>query len=178
MTDRGGGREIIGTAYHEAGHAVMGCLVGRIPEFATVVPDGTGAVGRTQYPDDVPACARRYFDQSDEKKRYTEARVLSEIAATIAQDLKQPGRAHDMADAEDARQARELVIELVSWEDDRDSYLPRAQEKATALLKEHWPWVEAVAKALLARKTLTGVDIVALRPPGVVSPIPAWAARS
>jgi ATP-dependent Zn protease len=177
MTDSGGDRDLTGTAYHEAGHAVMGCLVGRVLTFATIVPDGTGAVGRTQYADDVPACARRYFDRSEEKKRYTEARVLSEIAAMIAQDLKEPGRPHDMADAEDARQARELVIELVSWEDDRDAYLPRAQKRATAILKEHWRWVEAVAQALLQRKTLTDAEIVALRPSGVVSPIPPFGPR-
>jgi hypothetical protein len=32
-------------------------------------------------------------------------------------------------------------------------------------LKAHWPWVEAVAGALLQRETLSRADILALRPP-------------
>src|SRR5262245_29014532 len=98
MTDNPTDQERIATAYHEAGHAVMGCLAGRTLEFVTIVPDGTGAVGRTQFTDDVPDGAKRYFDQSEKKQRYGKARVLCEVAGTIAHDLQEPGRAHDKSD--------------------------------------------------------------------------------
>jgi ATP-dependent Zn protease len=50
-----------------------------------------------------------------------------------------------------------------SWQD-IDIYLANARAQASALLNEHWPWVEAVAKALIERKTLTGDEVLALRP--------------
>ena len=54
------------TAYHESGHAVMGCLVQRFPLWVSIIPDGRGGVGRTEFDTD----GRRYshFDQSDAKK--------------------------------------------------------------------------------------------------------------
>jgi hypothetical protein len=35
------------TAYHEAGHAVMGCILGRPPLCVSIVPDAHGNVGQT-----------------------------------------------------------------------------------------------------------------------------------
>jgi ATP-dependent Zn protease len=51
----------------------------------------------------------------------------------------------------------------VSWQDHED-YLAEAQAKTVQLLKRHWPWVEAVARALLERKTLSREEILSLRP--------------
>jgi hypothetical protein len=107
-------------------------------------------------------CLNARLDQSDEKKRYCEVRVLTEMAGTIAQDLSDPERVHDMADAEDARWARELVQDMVSWQD-HEAYLNEAREKVAAMVKQHWPWIAAVALALLGKQTLTGAEVVALR---------------
>jgi ATP-dependent Zn protease len=144
------------TAYHEAGHAVMGCLLQRFPLWVSIIPDGKGGVGRTEFDPD----GRRYshFDQSDAKKAYIRARVLIEVAGTLAHDIKFPGRVHDEGDAHDEHWARDLVIE-VSWEDDRDAYLARAKQEAKTLLQENWNLVEKVAAALLAGKRLDRADL-------------------
>jgi ATP-dependent Zn protease len=61
------------TAYHEAGHAVIGILVGRLPLSATIVPDGTGMVGKVEFDSDAPPQARRHFDTSAIKRNYARA---------------------------------------------------------------------------------------------------------
>jgi cell division protease FtsH len=148
------------TAYHEAGHAVMGFVLRRYPQSISIIPDGTGAVGKTEFDKDAPKGGFRYFDDSDAKRRYIRIRVLIEVAGTIAHDLKFPGRDHDQGDAHDNHWARELIVESVSWEDDHEVYLERTKQEATLLLKENWHLVEAVAGALLQWQTLTRAGLL------------------
>src|SRR5258706_2958076 len=114
------------TAYHEAGHAVMGCVLQRYPLSVSIVADGKGVVGKTVFERDAPPGGFRYFDDSDEKKRYIRTLVLIEAAGTIAHVIKYPGRAHDQGDANDQHWAQQLVTEGVRVEDDREGYLARA----------------------------------------------------
>jgi hypothetical protein len=53
---------------------------------------------------------------------------------------------------------------MVSWDDDREGDLAASKVRATELLKQNWPWVEAVAKALIVRKTLQRQDLLDLKP--------------
>jgi hypothetical protein len=71
--------ERIATAYHEAGHAVMGCILGRFPESATIIPNGNGTVGETRFETDVhvPEFVLHYFDRSPAKQHFAEQRVLT-----------------------------------------------------------------------------------------------------
>jgi hypothetical protein len=50
------------TAYHEAGHAVIGCVLQRYPLSVSIVSDGKGAVGKTEFEQDAPPGGFRYFD--------------------------------------------------------------------------------------------------------------------
>ena len=148
------------TAHHEAGHAVMGCLVGRLPLSATIVRRGPVA-GEVIFE---PTTQRfRYFDTSPEKRELARQRVYTELAGTIAHDLYKPGREHDIADETDLQFTHDLIIELVSWED-RDSYLAEAQRGATLLLAQNRAWLDAVAAALLKDGTLVREQILSLRP--------------
>jgi hypothetical protein len=113
-----------GTAYHEAGHAVVGAVRGRPPIFATIIPDGAGAVGKTEFPDDLRPEYKTHFGNSPEKRAYIETRILTSVAGTIAHDLRFPGRAHDAADVNDDRISRELIEDNAGWADnDREAYL-------------------------------------------------------
>ncbi|MDI1347099.1 MAG: hypothetical protein PSV22_23860 [Pseudolabrys sp.] len=152
----------IETAYHEAGHAFMGCLIDRLPISVTIVARGQ-ITGETFFEPDVPKFARRVLDPSPEKRRYAEQRVLTELADTAAHDLLCPGRIHDSGDENDLAITNELIKELVSWADNRDEYLRDCQTRAVKLLQQNWPWVEAVAKALLEKKTLQREIILSLR---------------
>lgn len=150
------------TAYHEAGHAVMGCVLERYPLSVSIIADGRGAVGRTEFEQDAPQGGFRHFDQSEAKKKYIRMRVLIEVAGTIAHDIKFPGRTHDGGDAYDDHWAKQLVIEGVHFEDGRDAYLASARQEAEGLLKENWPLVEKVAAALLERRELSRAELLRL----------------
>lgn len=150
------------TAYHEAGHVVMGCVVGRYPVSVTIVRNGPVA-GKTDFEPGVPSFARGHFNDSPQRRAYAEQRVLGELAGSIAHDLFKPGRTRDKADEVDLHYTRELIIELVSWQD-REEYLEQAQAKAKKLLEDNWQWVAAVARALCQRKTLSRDDLLPLRP--------------
>jgi ATP-dependent Zn protease len=153
----------LATAYHEAGHAVMGCIVGDPPLSATIVPDGKGAVGKVKFEAGIPEFAKSYLNDSPAKRQYAEQRILVELAGTAAHNLLEPGRPSDLGDQTDADSARDFARELVSWED-QSAYLCRARDEAETRLKAHWPWLEAVAAALLQHETLSRADILALRP--------------
>jgi hypothetical protein len=150
------------TAYHEAGHAVCGCLIGRFPLSVTIVRAGHAA-GRTEFEPGIPNYARGHFNESPERKAYARQRVLETLAGTIAHDLFMPGRTHDSGDEHDFHFARELMIDLVNWKD-HDAYLAEAKIECRALLGANWKWVAAVAEALLQRKTLSPEDVLALKP--------------
>jgi ATP-dependent Zn protease len=148
------------TAYHEAGHAVIGYVLERYPLSVSIVADGKGVVGKTEFEQDAPPGGFRYFDQSEMKKKYIRTRVLIEVAGTIAHDIKFPGRAHDEGDANDDHWAKLLVIEGVHFEHDRDAYLGSASQEAEDLLKKNWPLVEKLAAALLERHELSRTELL------------------
>jgi ATP-dependent Zn protease len=150
------------TAYHEAGHAVMGCVLGRNPLSVSIVGDGRGAVGKTEFEQDTPPGGFRHFDQSETKRKYIRTRVLIEVAGTIAHDIKFPGRAHDAGDAYDEYWANQLVTEGVHLEDDRNAYLASAKQEAEDLLRKNWRLVEKVAVALLERRELCRAELLAI----------------
>jgi ATP-dependent Zn protease len=150
------------TAHHEAGHAVIGCLYDRPPSSVTIVRDGAAA-GKAEFDPDIPDFARSYLNQSAQKRAYTEARVVGELSGSAAHDLFRPGRTPDQGDRHDLHWAKELISELVSWED-HDKYLEQARVKAKQLLRDNWEWVQAVARALLERKTLSRHEILDLNP--------------
>jgi ATP-dependent Zn protease len=153
-------RTLAATAYHEAGHAVIGVLVERLPLSATIKPDGTGVVGKVVFEADAPLQARRYFDDSGIKRAYARARVLGELAGSIAHDIAEPDRKRDGADEHDDYWSRELAREMVSWED-TDAYIDAARRETFDLLRANWQAVEALAQALLEKRTMQRHEILA-----------------
>jgi hypothetical protein len=152
------------TAYHEAGHAVMGAIRNRPPTEVTIIPKG-GVAGRTEFPKDWKAEFKRYLLDTPEKRDYIDTRVMTVLAGTIAHDLRCPGRKHDLGDARDEGGARDLIEQNACWAADcRDSYFQQLQETAHGSLQANWPWVEAVARTLLEGKTISGATVVSLRP--------------
>lgn len=121
-------------------------------------------MGKTEFPQDLRPEYKTHFGDSPEKRTYIETRILTSVAGTIAHDLRFPGRAHDAADANDDRSSRALIEDNAGWADNyRDTYLDRLQRIARDLLQANWPWVEAVAQALIELKAISTADIIELR---------------
>jgi ATP-dependent Zn protease len=148
------------TAYHEAGHAVVGAVRGRAPIFVTIIRDGC-AYGKNEFPEDWPPEFKNHFGDSPEKRAYIETRILTSVAGTVAHDLRFPDRAHDAGDAYDERSARAIIEDHAGWADsDRDSYFQQLQETARSILQTNWHWVEAVVRALIERKTIFTAEVM------------------
>jgi len=143
-----------GTAYHEAGHVVVGIIFGRVPQSSTILPDGNGRLGETKFDetlDYMKGGPNRWVEPG--YRHYIEGRVVGQLAGTAAHDLNEPGRAHDTGDTKDENDAKELIEYQVSHEL-RNGYLEKSKQTATDLLKRHGHAVEVVAQALLDQTTL------------------------
>lgn len=152
------------TAYHEAGHAIVGAIRDRWPTLVTIVVHGRVA-GKALFPEDWRPEFKGHFGNSSEKHFYIETRILIALAGTIAHDLRFPGRDHDAGDAYDERNARAVMEDNAGWADGcRDSYFEQLRDTARALLQTNWSWVEAVARALIESKTISGATVLRLRP--------------
>lgn len=153
-----------GTAYHEAGHAIMGAVRDTYPTHVTVVREGNVA-GKTDFADDWPAEFDKRSNDSPEKRQRVETLILIKLAAAIAHDIRVPGRVRDEGDDCDEKAARNFIADYAGWADAcQDSYFLRLQQIACETIREHWKWVEAVAAALMERKTILPGDIRTLRP--------------
>jgi hypothetical protein len=157
-----GGNNDIETAYHEAGHAVIGCLYGRFPTSITIEREGHAA-GKTDFEPAVLDFVLSHLSPSPRQSAYAEVRVVGELAGSAAHDLFKSRRTLDQGDKHDLHWAKQLIDELAGSESP-DTYLAFARAKATQLLQENWQWVEAVAPALLTRGTVSRAEILDLKP--------------
>src|SRR5438132_1398009 len=134
----------IGTTYHEAGHAVMGCIRRRYPTHVDILADADGNVGHTCFEKGIPEYADSYLSDSPEKRTYIATRVMGQVAGSVAHDLHDSGRTHDSGDDNDDQLARRIIDERASWaRNDRPGYLADCRSKATEELRRHWSWVKA-----------------------------------
>jgi hypothetical protein len=151
------------TAYHEAGHVVVGAVRGRPPNSVTIIRDKNSA-GKNEFSDDCPSKFKNYLSDSREKRKYVETRILISIAGTIAHDLRSPDRVHDSADEYDERCAQMIIEQNAGWAgDNRDGYFQQLQEIGRSLVRANWPWVESVARALIEHKTIGKAEIIKLQ---------------
>jgi ATP-dependent Zn protease len=156
-----GDRERIGTAFHEAGHATMGLLLRRPPKAASIVRDGHMA-GAVTFDKDRPQSTLSYFDKSQEKRLYLEMRVMITLAGTVAHDIMEPGRAHDVADKMDRDQAIELLEDWEAPDDERAAWLDELASKTRETLVANRSLIERISVVLLERETLSREDLLAL----------------
>ena len=90
----------------------MGCIHGRYPQSVDIIRDAHGNAGHTCFVSDYPACMKRWFDKSEEKRRYLRIRLLIDLAGTVAHDLKSKDRPQDSGDQQDYQCAKRIVEEF------------------------------------------------------------------
>jgi ATP-dependent Zn protease len=173
-------------AYHEAGHAVVGVLLRWAIRDVSIVPDEQ-TIGRVRHPrrseldywlsDEVKsekASARTLNNRiaippseltaMQMRMRHRRARIdIAVRLAGLKAETRFTGtsnvRGGDFDRAEVLDLARQLASELSIT---ADRIIVRESARASRLLDEKWPCVEAVARTLLEQQRLSGREVRAI----------------
>jgi ATP-dependent Zn protease len=152
--------ELRHTAIHEAGHAAAHRAVGMVCGEATIVPDHKEMCGGQAVAAD-PWLVYDAWEQRGKRRGHDfesilVGRIIGYMAGREA-EIVAFGEHRD-GDGDDLLQIS-LMAEAAGVS---QAYLERLRLKVRALLRRHWYKVEAVAEALLVRKTLTAAEIDAI----------------
>jgi hypothetical protein len=137
------------TAVHEAGHAVMAELCGRLLTEVEIVGDREHA-GSVQ--------SRAFNPSPDAETEDIERQLKIILAGTVAEAMVSGRKGWDET-SEDLDAAVRLGMQLV---DDCEDVLPLLEDIGTDVerdLRRHWPAVEMLVVELLDRKALTGSEV-------------------
>jgi ATP-dependent Zn protease len=146
------------TAYHEAGHAVVWHLLGRVIDYVTLDDDWfTESLGHTSYR--IPSDEER--SNAEFYVRYLEDRIITAYAGGYAsqklcQEYDEAGCANDL------RQVAEYNSALGGSPEEAAERLPRLSEEARALVERGWTAIEALAAVLLEEEDVSGVKAAAI----------------
>jgi hypothetical protein len=143
-------------AHHEAGHAVADLELGfRVSRVTIVAADDS--LGRCEGGSKVPSWLEPDVTVDMRTRSWIERRVMGILAGPIAEERFTGRPNHDGA-AGDWRQAVTLADFVCGSADEVAAFLAWLKIRTANFLAscERWPMVEAVARALLERGTLTG----------------------
>jgi hypothetical protein len=158
-----------GIAYHEAGHAVVAAMLGILPKKSgiTIVPDKKGVLGSVSF------SRNAGFHDSGKRwsPRYTRKIILAQYAGPAVSKKLVPGLdlleeggycEGDMIFSEHLM--RSCEIPSCEWIGDPafTAFKERAWDEAVALVESNWSAIKAVAKALLERHALSGVQVLSI----------------
>lgn len=143
--------ELVATAYHEAGHAVVALALGRPVHRVSVRPNAD-RLGQCEF--------RKGRHQPTDD--WLEDEILISLAG-MAAEARATGVYERGGAARDLRFARQLMLQRAS-ERSLDRYERRMLAKVENLLGDdgHWRAVEAIAAELAARETISGRQTVHL----------------
>lgn len=133
-------RELEGTAYHEAGHAIVALLLGFSVESAGIDTNGGYCVwNETMYVSE---------------ERFPEYWAAVNLAGSIAREI-----ATGEPDSGELTQDDLTVRTLSLGPEGLDELLGKARSQAEEILQASWPLVKLLARALLQYRRLQGEQI-------------------
>jgi len=172
-------RERSSTAYHEAGHAVVGLALKMPIAFVTIKPKKTGSLGHiSQAP--VRHSVGEVYARGSYRKPIADASEQDAFGNPVSDDDNTRdwhaetvmSMAGGVAEAEFSKEGdwRKLWSpsdkRRISWARGKLGDKARSTEEYEAecakLIKQHWPLIEAVAAKLLKEETLSGNDVYAI----------------
>jgi len=146
------------TAYHEAGHVVVALWGGdQKPRKATIVPlgDTLGSVAQQSW--------GRHFrpdvDLTPRREHQLQASIDTLLAGVIA-ERRGTGKRHNWTGAtSDFHEAVRLASYMNGSNRQVALYLAWREQRVRDDVEHHWPDIERVAEALLARGTIDGAEL-------------------
>lgn len=144
-------RALQATAYHEAGHAVMALVLGRLIDRVTIVP------GKTQFGTATLGQCKIQKTRTKSSKDWLEDEMLILLAGMVA-EAQFTGEYCTSGATQDLRAVRRLAESRSGGGGQVERLERRALDKAEYLLSdsEHWQAVEAIVKQLLEHQTISG----------------------
>jgi ATP-dependent Zn protease len=146
------------TAYHEAAHTALAVLYGAEVGEVTIVPNEEAhghLKGRYLTKESV-----EYGDSMEDRDRVEKDAMIAlagELAERrVATHVDPSGAAHDYANV------HELLSYMTRHEEEIQAYVAWLIVRTKNQLDRYWPEVDALATALLERRTLTGPEIVTI----------------
>ncbi len=156
------GKNLVDTAYHEAGHAVAAWWFGQLKkrDDVTIIPDPrTGSLGHVRNPPRFIAEIERGGGNSGRATLQAEKFVVCCLAGNAASVRFRKTKKRCLAGGRgDYEQSVTVLSHLASGEE-LAAYFRLLQLRAENLVARFWPEVEAVAKRLLSEKKLTSEQI-------------------
>jgi hypothetical protein len=171
------------TAYHEAGHAVVDCLLGLPLEELSVVPneESKGRVSSSLFKD-----FYKFLEDVDaDEDEVLEVYLVSLLSGIKTVEILTGEETHpDNPNADlslvdsDYDQVGRVISSLAGpTAESQAAVYEEACSQAESFLQENWPAVEAVAEALLKHKTLTGSECAEIVARTVSSKVPPRGGR-
>jgi hypothetical protein len=143
------------TAYHEAGHAVTGRVLTLPCGYATIRPDYAKAIAGHVITPEPYACLSEWERRGkvrDSRNAVWYARIITYMAGAEAE--KELLDSTVIGDGDDRDQIALMAEELPGGAD-WDKLEPRLRAMARMLVRRHHGRIELVARALLAKTTLS-----------------------
>lgn len=161
-------KELIATAYHEAGHVVAAFLRGRSIKEVTIKP--LGAVGNWEFVGgaDFGKWANSLYDDqisiADEQTRYDCDTLNMASYAGLIMEEQITGDVSVLALSLDHKDVEELTNRMFNTEEERMIYKKELIRQTYDLTRAlgFQEAVEALANALLEKKTLSGEQIAVI----------------
>ena len=146
--------ELERTAIHEAGHAVLSCML-RVPfRRVTIKPHGDTA-GRVVCPP-WPSALRPDLSFGPRVARRLEAEIMVLFGGYLAEVERFGGEPAEWGWSADREQIADLVLYLAGPEAQRA--VDELRDRARGYIRAAWPAVEAVAQKLLEVRTLRAAE--------------------
>ena len=151
-------------AYHEAGHALVGHVIGRCIEEVSIAVryDGYGGYCRfnalIEDANDHPEW-RDDAGNPDLVTIYYAGMLATAYACTphLTYNEEESGVGYpEGSERDDLEQIHELLTQVGSDEQQRKTITDASWARAQKILSEYWPAVDALARALLKRERLDG----------------------
>ena len=146
-------------AYHEAGHAVVGHVIGRLIALVSIKHESSYQ-GCCRF--DAYAESTYHHDQWQKGRQNPELLTIL-YAGTVAVSLLCEQRGWDYevlrsSDLQDRAEIEQLAGEMFGDDAQRSMALDTCRKQASDLLRTHWDAVKTLAGELLALQWLTGAE--------------------
>jgi len=155
-------KQLIDTAYHEAGHAVIMAHHGWAIDNATIAP-GDGYLGRVVYAKHRLQRVKRDLDilKFESVTLLIRERIEIHIMVLFAGEIAakhRKGQKRTQWYGSDAY-LFDMLLSLSGSEDEASAYGQWLYLRTHGLIRRHWPSIIRVADALLEKQTLTGDEV-------------------